>query len=100
MQVPKNTIHLLTLLSAVLAIPTVAQGSTDADDDLTEWCGTVATEEWLEQDLHIAARAEEDAKEMRKRQSSSIVVDTYFHVVANSTRVRDGWLTVSLPIIP
>lgn len=62
----------------------------EPDVDLTDWCGTVATEEWLAEDLSSEAK--------RKRhggRQSSITVSTYFHVVANSTRLQDGWLTVS-----
>ena len=55
------------------------------------WCGSVATPEWLA-DAH--SRAEGPHKRMVARQSA-IVVDTYFHVVANSSRVQDGYLSVS-----
>ncbi|GAB1313431.1 hypothetical protein MFIFM68171_03641 [Madurella fahalii] len=63
----------------------------ESDAELGNWCGTVATEEWLAADYARAPSA--------KRQvvgQPSITVDTYFHVVTNSTRVQDGWLTDQL----
>src|SRR5690349_13385333 len=62
----------------------------EPDRDLTDWCGTVATEDWLAEDR----ASESKRKRHGPRQSSSITVSTYFHVVANSTRLQDGWLTV------
>jgi len=61
-------------------------------DDSTDWCRTAATPEWLAEQSSLG----ETGREMMSRQSS-ITVDTYFHVVANSTRVQDGYLTVRWP---
>ncbi|KAK3352224.1 metalloprotease [Lasiosphaeria hispida] len=57
-------------------------------EGIGNWCGTVATPEWLAEDYKRV-----DVEERIVPRQSSITVDTYFHVVANSTRVRDGYLT-------
>src|SRR3954469_2906163 len=56
-----------------------------------EWCGTLETPEWLAEDRK---RLEEAHTRVLPRQSAW-TVDTYFHIVANSTRPQDGYLSVS-----
>lgn len=75
---------------ALVNIVSIHAVESNAELVLGDWCGTVATGEWLAADYTRASSA--------KRQVAkppSITVDTYFHIVTNSTRVQDGWLTVS-----
>lgn len=65
--------------------------------ELGDWCGTAATEDWLAADY---ARAPHPSAQRHMTGPSSITVDTYFHIVTNSTRVQDGWLTVSSSRLP
>jgi len=57
---------------------------------LGNWCGTVATPEWITADHKRLAATN---KTLLPRQSA-FTVDAYFHIVANSTRVQDGYLSV------
>lgn len=84
-----NAILFLTQI-AITLVSIASVHAVESDAELGNWCGTVVAEEWLADDYARTSVA--------KRQSTgqpSITVNTYFHVVANSTRVQDGWLTVS-----
>ena len=84
------------LLSCIIALTIASSASGHSipraePQSLANWCGTVATPEWITADRERLAAATN--KTLFPRQST-FTVNTYFHVVANSTRVQDGYLSV------
>ncbi|KAK0704470.1 metalloprotease 1 precursor [Lasiosphaeris hirsuta] len=79
----------ITLASTALA-HTVGSGAEPDDLGARDWCGTVAKPDWL---LADSVRVAEHAEKRQTARQSSITVSTYFHVVANSTRIQDGYLS-------
>lgn len=79
----------LSLASSALGY--VLRAEAYDDIELGDWCGT--------DDTNISPTMLQYYRQPVKRQEQTIVVPTYFHVVSNSTRPEDGYLSVrSSPI--
>jgi len=92
-------------LSSALALGLVSTGfghviqnrePVDGFPSAKDLCGTQATEDWIAADFALPDPTQ-------KRQAANlteIVVDAYFHVVTNSTRVEDGNVPVRFSFFP
>jgi hypothetical protein len=82
---PSNLVTFLLIAPSVLASIIRSEPHSNPGP----WCGTKAPAPELQKDFgidEISGRAE--------AATSPIVVNTYFHIVTNSTRIQDGYLTV------
>jgi len=62
-----------------------------------DWCGSDTVDDRLLEEYKTVNTL--SARQLSYSNSSaSIVVDTYFHLVSNSTKEEDGWLSVRSPL--
>jgi len=66
-----------------------------------DWCGSDTVDDRLLEEyktLNALSARQLSYSNSSSNSSASIVVDTYFHLVSNSTREEDGWLSVRSPL--
>lgn len=96
---PQTNMHLSSALALGLAgtgFGHVIQNREPVDGfgTVKDLCGTRPTEDWLAADFALPDPTQ-------KRQAANltdIVADVYFHVVTNSTRLEDGYVSVRFPL--